>query len=66
MLIMDKKGTPKKDEPKNHVPGATYVKDDAEAKKGSRRRKKTAIKDESSESGPSVHLALKPVRAPQD
>ncbi len=54
---MDKKGPPKKDEPKKPIPGADFV----EAKKSSRRRKKTTSKDESSEPGPLVHHALKPV-----
>lgn len=35
---------------KKYVPGADYV--DAEPKKSSRRKKKTAAKDESTEAGP--------------
>lgn len=41
---------------KNYVPGADYE----EVKKGSRRKKKTLAKDESSEAGPSVHSASLP------
>ena len=41
---------------RKYVPGADYE----EVKKGSRRKKKTPAKDESSEAGPSVHFAFLP------